>query len=424
MRVRGRRLRSSTTAPLGGRRSTTWTTSSTGSRSQFIAADLREPRRGTHRPAGRGAAGARRPLLRAHRRPRRQHRRAGAVRRHRRAAQPAARSPRIASTPAAIPPRSDADGGGRSARGCRGRGHRGTGHPVRWSAVAWARSPVASTRGSLTSLTSGSTASLQAIERVAARLEDDAEAQAARMHQLQVAVDALPLGFVVVDHDERVLLRNAPAEHFLGVRYADALVEEAVRTNLRAALAGEPSTQTLDLHGPPRRIVVVRALPVEETGAGVAIALIEDVSERSRLEAMRTDFVSNISHELRTPVGALGPAGRDPGGRGRAGAHEPPGAEDGRRVGTGGAHRRGPARAVEVWSRTAVPARRWCPSARWRPRPPTGCATSPPSATSTSWSPRPRAGYRSLGDRRQLVSAIANLIENGVKYSDPGRSSR
>ena len=69
---------------------------------------------------------------------------------------------------------------------------------------------------------------------------------------------------MVVDRDEHVLMRNAPAEHFLGVRYADALVEEAVRTNLRAALAGEPSTQTLDLHGPPRRTVVVRALPVEE----------------------------------------------------------------------------------------------------------------------------------------------------------------
>ena len=55
------------------------------------------------------------------------------------------------------------------------------------------------------------------------------------MHRLQVAVDALPLGFVVVDHDERVVLRNAPAEHFLGVRYADALVLDAVRTNLRTA---------------------------------------------------------------------------------------------------------------------------------------------------------------------------------------------
>ena len=32
---------------------------------------------------------------------------------------------------------------------------------------------------------------------------------------------------------------------------------------------------------------------------------IEDVSERGRLDAVRTDFVANISHELKTPVGAL-----------------------------------------------------------------------------------------------------------------------
>ena len=32
---------------------------------------------------------------------------------------------------------------------------------------------------------------------------------------------------------------------------------------------------------------------------------IEDVSERRRVDAMRTDFVANITHELKTPVGAL-----------------------------------------------------------------------------------------------------------------------
>ena len=34
--------------------------------------------------------------------------------------------------------------------------------------------------------------------------------------------------------------------------------------------------------------------------------MIDDVSERRRLEAVRRDFVANISHELKTPVGALG----------------------------------------------------------------------------------------------------------------------
>ena len=37
-----------------------------------------------------------------------------------------------------------------------------------------------------------------------------------------------------------------------------------------------------------------------------AFLVVEDVSERQRLEAVRRDFVANISHELKTPVGALG----------------------------------------------------------------------------------------------------------------------
>ena len=36
------------------------------------------------------------------------------------------------------------------------------------------------------------------------------------------------------------------------------------------------------------------------------IAMIEDVSERRRLEEIRRDFVANVSHELKTPMGALG----------------------------------------------------------------------------------------------------------------------
>ena len=37
-----------------------------------------------------------------------------------------------------------------------------------------------------------------------------------------------------------------------------------------------------------------------------AFLVVEDISERHRLDAVRRDFVANISHELKTPVGALG----------------------------------------------------------------------------------------------------------------------
>jgi len=58
----------------------------------------------------------------------------------------------------------------------------------------------------------------------------------------------------------------------------------------------------IELFGPPSRVVLVAAYPIDEGGA---LATIEDITERSRLDAVRTDFVANISHELKTPVGAL-----------------------------------------------------------------------------------------------------------------------
>jgi two-component system sensor histidine kinase SenX3 len=71
---------------------------------------------------------------------------------------------------------------------------------------------------------------------------------------------------------------------------------------LKAALQGEERRQTLDLFGPPARVLLVHAQPVD---VGGALATISDITERARLDAVRTDFVANISHELKTPVGAL-----------------------------------------------------------------------------------------------------------------------
>jgi two-component system sensor histidine kinase SenX3 len=48
--------------------------------------------------------------------------------------------------------------------------------------------------------------------------------------------------------------------------------------------------------------VRVRVVPVGDSGGHVAL-LVEDVTEARRVEAVRRDFVANVSHELKTPVG-------------------------------------------------------------------------------------------------------------------------
>lgn len=120
--------------------------------------------------------------------------------------------------------------------------------------------------------------------------------------RLQAALDAMPVGVIVADGDGRVLVRNKASDQAGGDTHNEVLVQAAVQHHLRGALRGGQRSQTVELYGPPRRVVIVHAQPLGSDGA---VATIEDVTERSRLDSVRTDFVANISHELKTPIGAL-----------------------------------------------------------------------------------------------------------------------
>ena len=119
------------------------------------------------------------------------------------------------------------------------------------------------------------------------------------LETLRAAFDAVPVGLVLADRTGRVVLRNAagrPGGH------ADVLVEEEIADKLRAAGQGARSERRLELYGPPQKVLLIRGVPLGGSGS---LVVIDDLSERVRLDAVRTDFVANVSHELKTPVGAL-----------------------------------------------------------------------------------------------------------------------
>jgi Signal transduction histidine kinase len=124
--------------------------------------------------------------------------------------------------------------------------------------------------------------------------------------RLAEALDAVGDAIVVVDTAGEAVLRNNAADRFNDARHADALAGDALRELLDRARAGEECSRELQLFGPPAEVFWMTARPLMAEGRRIgAVGLVRDVTEARRIETVRRDFVANVSHELKTPVGAL-----------------------------------------------------------------------------------------------------------------------
>ena len=230
-------------------------------------------------------------------------------------------------------------------------------------------------------------------------------------------VDRLNLGVVVAGPRGRIHYRN-PAAGAMAGTHLGLLIDDTIDHLLAGARTGREAVKVLELYGPPRVAVVVRAVPLRD---GTALATIEDVSERRRVDAVRTDFVANISHELKTPVGALAVLAEA--------LEEEDDLEVVRRVAdrmVREAHR--VARTIDdlmELSRIEL--------GEEPVRDPVDIAdvvTGAVQRTRTFAEQRgitiqvldQPVGVVVTGDRRQLESALGNLVENAVKYSEQGSS--
>ena len=244
------------------------------------------------------------------------------------------------------------------------------------------------------------------------------DAEKAFAETLRDAVNSLTVGVVVAGANGTVIFRNTLALGLTGAVHSDVLVDEAVEVHLSGALAGRTGRQIIDLFGPPRKVVAVFFSPLE---GGGAVAMIEDITERHLVDTVRTDFVANISHELKTPVGAL------------AVLAEALAEEDdldivhrlsekmvdeairvGRtiddllelsRIEFGGEAVKDPVSVESILQESIERGRSLA-------------ATHSIKVVMNT----PAADMQAIGDRRQLVSAVSNLVENAVKYSEPDSS--
>jgi two-component system sensor histidine kinase SenX3 len=119
-------------------------------------------------------------------------------------------------------------------------------------------------------------------------------------------IDALESAGVVLDPSNNVI-KASPGALAIGLVWNQALVHPQLITLVdRVRRTGEPITDALELaRGPFGDANIHLSVRVARLGSRYILLLAEDHTESFRLENVRRDFVANISHELKTPIGAV-----------------------------------------------------------------------------------------------------------------------
>ncbi len=149
----------------------------------------------------------------------------------------------------------------------------------------------------------------RAVDRMADQLEERLESLRAEEARLRTVLDSMVEAVLVTDATGRVALGNRALEELAGPAFEGRTPMEVIRSAeldeaIGSALAGEAVVVELELStGVEGKDLAAQVAPLPD-GAGV-VTVLHDVTERRRIDRVRSDFVANASHELRTPLTAI-----------------------------------------------------------------------------------------------------------------------
>lgn len=132
-------------------------------------------------------------------------------------------------------------------------------------------------------------------------------------NQLAAILSGLVEGVIAINRDQRIIHVNGAAARMLGVKQdeiKDQLLWEAFRISELIQAADRVLHEEALVHTRFSRdelSIELTVVPLKDSVNRVsgAIIVMNDVTEIRRLETMRSDFVANASHELKTPITAI-----------------------------------------------------------------------------------------------------------------------
>jgi len=158
----------------------------------------------------------------------------------------------------------------------------------------------------------------ESINQMAEDLDDRLHTLTNERNEREAVLSSMVEGVLAVDTDERVIAVNAAAARLLDTD-PDAAEGKTIQEVVRNPDLQHVVAQTLGGHRPVEADIVMRVgaedrnlqangtlLHGDGTAGDVgAVVVLNDVTRLKRLEAVRRDFVANVSHELKTPVTSI-----------------------------------------------------------------------------------------------------------------------
>ncbi len=152
----------------------------------------------------------------------------------------------------------------------------------------------------------------EALRKTADQTEEQFNALRKEQAMLSAVLDHMTDGVLIADDDGRVQMLNNAAEKLFRIDNEQALGRSVVEVMRHYSLVelwektknGEPETITMEM-GAAHKYLQVVGISLEKDLPGRSMLLFQDLTQTHQLEIVRRDFISNISHELRTPMAGL-----------------------------------------------------------------------------------------------------------------------
>jgi two-component system phosphate regulon sensor histidine kinase PhoR len=152
-----------------------------------------------------------------------------------------------------------------------------------------------------------------AFNRMARTIRSTVTALDGERSKLSAVLDTMADGVVVADADGDVTLLNTAAERLLGLsgrdvvggRLAGVVWDHELMKLVREATELDEQQDGEVVLAASRRTVNAVATPIIQGGAEGVLLTLHDLTRRRRIDTTRREFVSNVSHELRSPLASV-----------------------------------------------------------------------------------------------------------------------